>query len=52
MSDGATWCIKLARDKQSEIDEELHSIVRMTKGVRFKQIEKFSPNRKKMDDAN
>ena len=41
MVDGATRCIKLERDKESEIDAELHEIVRMTKGVPFKQIEKL-----------
>ena len=41
MVDGATRCIKLARDKKSVIDAELHKIVRMTKGVPFKQIEKL-----------
>ena len=40
MVDGATRCIKLARDKQSAIDAELHKIVRMSKGVPFKQITK------------
>ena len=40
MVDGATCCIKLARDKQSEIDAELQNIVRITKGVSFKLIEK------------
>ena len=41
MGDGATRCIKLARDKQSLIDAELHKIVRTTKGVPFKLIEKL-----------
>ena len=41
MVDGATWCIELVWDKQSVIDEELHKIVRMTKGVPFKRIEKL-----------
>ena len=41
MVDGATWCIKLVRDKQSAIDIELQKIVRMTKGVPFKRIEKL-----------
>ena len=41
MVDGATRCIKLERDKESEIDAELHEIVRMTKGVPIKQIEKL-----------
>ena len=41
MVDGATRCIKLAQDNQSAIDAELHKIVRMTKGVPFKQIEKL-----------
>ena len=38
---GATRCIELARGKQSAIDTELHKIVRMTKGLPFKQIEKL-----------
>ena len=33
MVDGATQCIKLARDKQSAIYAELQNIVRMKKGV-------------------
>ena len=41
MVDGATWCIELVRDKQSIIDAELHKVVRMTKGVPLKQIEKL-----------
>ena len=40
MVDGATWCIKLARYNKSVIDAELHKIVRITKGVPFKRIEK------------
>ena len=39
--DGSTRSIKLVRDKQSVIDAELHNIVRMTKGVPFKRIEKM-----------
>ena len=35
MVDGTTRCIELAQDKQSEIDAELHKIVRMEKGVTF-----------------
>ena len=42
MVDGATWCIKLAWDKKSVIDAELHKIVRMTKGVPFKRIKILS----------
>ena len=41
MVDGATRCIEMARDNQSAIDAELHKIVRMTKGVPFKRIEKL-----------
>ena len=41
MVDGAIRCIELAREKQSAIDAEMHKIVRMTKGVPFKQIEKL-----------
>ena len=41
MVDGKTQYIKLTRDKQGEIDAELHKILRMTKGVSFKIIEKF-----------
>ena len=33
---GATWCIELARDKQSAIDAELYKILLMKKGVPFK----------------
>ena len=40
MVDGATWCIKLERDKQCTIDAELHNILLMTKGVPFKHIKK------------
>ena len=36
MVDGTTHFIKLARDKQSVIDAELHNIMRMTKGLPFK----------------
>ena len=39
MVDGATRCIKLARDKKSVVDADLHKTVRMTKGVPFKKIE-------------
>ena len=39
MVDGATQCIELGQDKQITIDAELHKIMRMTKGVTFKQIE-------------
>ena len=39
--DDATLCIELERDKQSAIDVDLHKIVRMTKGVPFKRIEKL-----------
>ena len=41
MVDCTTRCIKLARDKQRAINAELHNIVRMTKGVPFKRIEKL-----------
>ena len=41
MVDGATHCIELSREKQSAIDEELHKILRINKGVPFKLIEKF-----------
>ena len=41
MVDGATRCIKLARNKQGIIDVELQMIVPMTKGVPFKHIEKL-----------
>ena len=41
MVDGATQCTELARDKQCAIDAELHNIVRMTKGVPLKRIEKL-----------
>ena len=44
MVDGATRCIELAQDKKSAIDAELHKIVRMTKGVPFRQIEKLIGN--------
>ena len=35
MVDGATRCIKLAQDRQSVINTELHKIVRMKKGEPF-----------------
>ena len=38
---GKTQCIKLARDTQSVIDADLHKIVRMTKRMPFKRIEKI-----------
>ena len=38
MGDGETRCIKLARYKQSAINTELNNIMRMKKGVPFKQI--------------
>ena len=41
MVDGATKCMELVRDKQNVIDAELHKIVRMTKEVPFKKIEKL-----------
>ena len=41
MVDGETRCIELARDKQSAIGVDLQNIVRMTKGVPFKRIEKL-----------
>ena len=41
MVDGATRCIKLARDKQSTIYTELHKIVHIAKGMPFKRIEKI-----------
>ena len=41
MVDGATQCIELAREKQSAIDAELHKILRMKKGMKFKRIEKM-----------
>ena len=41
MVDVATQCIELARYKQIDIDAELHKILRMTKGVPFKGIEKL-----------
>ena len=61
MVDGATRCIKLARDKKTTIDAELQNIVRMKKGVPFKRIgkllEKYNmqqqqSQRGKDDDAN
>ena len=39
--DGAKRCIKLARDKQSAIDADLHNTLRLTKGVPLKRIEKL-----------
>ena len=44
MVDGATRCIKLAQDKQGEIEAELHKIVRMKKGGPLKRIEKLIGN--------
>ena len=41
MVDGKTWCIKLTQDRKIEIDGELQNIVRVTKGVPFKQIKKL-----------
>ena len=41
MVDDATWFIGLMRYNKSSIDAELRNIVRMTKGVPFKQIEKL-----------
>ena len=41
MVDGATWCIKLARETKTAIDVDLHNIVRMTKMVPLKRIEKY-----------
>ena len=38
---GVTQCIKLSQDKQIVINTELHDIVRMTKGVPLKKIEKL-----------
>ena len=38
MVDGATRCIELARENQSEIDVRLYNIVIMLKRVRFKRI--------------
>ena len=40
MVDGATQCIELSQYKQTEINVELHKILRMEKGARFKLIEK------------
>ena len=40
MVDGTTQCIELVKDMQSTIDAEMHKIVRMTKGVPLKIIEK------------
>ena len=39
MVDGTTWCIELVQDKPSTIDADMHKIVRIAKGVPFKQIE-------------
>ena len=61
MVDGATWCIKLAQDKQSAIDAEMHKIVRMKKGVPLKRIKKLigktrhaatAVPKEKIDDTN
>ena len=61
MVDGATQCIELARDKQIVIDAELPNILRTTKGVPFKRIEKLLERidmqqqqslLEKIDDAN
>ena len=62
MVDVATQCIELAWDKQSAIDAELHTILRMTKGVPFKRIETLIgkirhaaivvPTGKKINDTN
>ena len=41
MVDGATLCIELTRDKERVIEVELHKIVRIKKGLPFKQIEKL-----------
>ena len=41
MVDGSTQCIELAWDKQDEIDKDLQKIVRTTKGIPFKRIEKL-----------
>ena len=41
MADGATRCIELERDKKIAIDAKMHTILRMKKGVTFKQIEKM-----------
>ena len=46
MVDGATQCIELVQDNQSDIDSDLHNIVHIPKGVTFKRIEKL------IDDAN
>ena len=42
MVDGATQCIGLEQYKQSAIDAELHKIVRITKGLSLKIIEKLN----------
>ena len=39
--DGATRCIELTRDNQKTINTDLHKILRTTKGVPFKRIEKL-----------
>ena len=41
MVNGATRCIKLAQDRQSVINVELHKIVRTKKSVPFNLIEKM-----------
>ena len=41
MVDGATRCIKLAQDRQSLINADLHKIVCMKKGVQFKPSQTF-----------
>ena len=61
MVNGSTRCIELAQDRQSMIDADLHKIVRKTKGVPFKLVEKLieesdmqqqQSQQKKIDDAN
>ena len=62
MGDGATRCIKLARDKKSVIDAEQHKILLMTKMCSIQTNQKMdwkqltcsniSPNMKCFDDAN
>ena len=44
MVDGATRCIKLAQDRQSLINADLHKIVCMKKGVQFKPSQTFIGN--------
>ena len=41
MVDGTTRYIELERDKQSVIDVGMHNILRITKEVQFKRIEKL-----------